>query len=260
MFYTEFDPMSDAPEDTKPVKEVAAEPKPIKKVGVKKNKDDVDDKINDLLAQYEKKTVVKTPKTKPVKDDMKIETNHETEKQKDKVENIEKVRLSIHNMLNNERFKDHLKEHGFKTTGLANKNEKYLRDYLSRIMYCAKNKNTSTVGNTVLKGVLESTENMITRLSGGKLLLMGTSANLFNNENFLDDLELFKMEYMSFANLDYKTNMVITIVNTGIIVNALNHEQLSQYQSTLNESGGSDMNDMMNRNVGGEEVRDLPNL
>lgn len=152
------------------------------------------------------KSVLKTPKktTTPVVS---------SEDEKDALD----LRMTISRYADSERFGKYLKEMGFKlkTSDLAKMKKADLESLLDRVKHAVGNRSTKSMIDTlILQGFLAG-ETLAVRM-GAKV--QGLTSALMMNEQFLDDLETVRLEYLSFGFVDAKTRLALTTLQTGFVL------------------------------------------
>lgn len=150
-----------------------------------------------------------------------ITTNPDTKEQDEKKQNI---LLALRRYNNSQRFGTYLQENGFKLEAktLPRKSIEELESILNRVRFAVANKGDGTFSDVLLKKMFVFAETVITKQSGKKANLTGLQQTLWQNEQFLDDLECLKLEYLSFAYVDYKYRLLGTIIQTAMTVNYIN--------------------------------------
>lgn len=195
------------------------------------------EELNELLGvpnvvkpKASKATGKKTSKKSTVeeRDESKLVDPDKNANQRKQDEMHQNLLMVARRFLNNDRYKDYLKANGFKATDkLEKKSLKDLESYVNHIRYCAGNKRNNKLTNDSIAGVFKVFEAIITKNSKNKMNLTGFSSALFSNEDFLDDLEIFKIEYLSFMNVRYELRMVMTMVQTAFLVHAMNSSPIT---------------------------------
>lgn len=153
-------------------------------------------------------------KTKPKEIKLNLEPNKD---KKNTDEEKQKNILCLYRYQNSDRFGKYIKQQGFKFTNLEKKSLDELESLVNRVRYTVNNKSNG-VTLDMMKNACLMVEKGVSIRSKGKLPLDGFSDALFSNEGFLDDLERFKLEYLSFATIDYRLRMGYTIISTALMV------------------------------------------
>lgn len=142
---------------------------------------------------------------------------------KEEDEEIQKRIMVINRYKNSTRFSEYLKDQGFKFTALNKKSLDELDSLVNKIRFTVNNKDDPNLLNDDLfKQLFAMIETTITQKSRGKVDLSGMTSILFEDQTFLDDIERFRLEYLGFANIDYRARMVMTIISTALRVSGIN--------------------------------------
>jgi hypothetical protein len=190
---------------------------------------DNDNEINDLLKGItQEKKPVKQVKKKPVKvekdtlSEKKIDVDT-TQQNEDETKQAYIQGLSRYG--SNERFGKYLKNQGFSLNNMAilgKKSTVELESLMNRVRFCVNTKNTTGLSDTLLQKLFLGSEAVITNKSNGKVNLTGLQAALWANDEFLDLLEQFSLEYLTFCNIDYRLKLAGIVFSTAIKVHAMN--------------------------------------
>ena len=133
----------------------------------------------------------------------------------------------------NARFSKYLKDMSFKLTSgaLNNKSVEALEELLSRVRYSIANRSNDTFMDDMIKNGFMNGELLIHMKTRAKI--KGTTALLWQNEQFLDDLEAVKLEYLNFGGISPKARLCLTITKTAFICHSLNTDpRLANIQPT----------------------------
>jgi hypothetical protein len=152
----------------------------------------------------------------------------------------EQERVKLLTILNryasNQRFGEWLKNNGFKmlfSSTLHKKKNPELLDLLKQVRFSLNNRTNDTMIDTMVKGGLETMETLTTKLSKNKIDLTGMTMELYGNEEWVDTLELLKLEYLNFSTMDPKLKFALITAKVGLGVAAKN--KVKQMRRELSE-------------------------
>lgn len=191
----------------------APPPSPVEKEA--KPKVEETNLLEQILAKPKPKRKPRAPKEPKPSQDKKTNTSKDGEDKQALIMKLQRYASS-------ERFKKYLKEMGFKLTmaTLNKKSIKQLEELLARVRFSIANRGSNEfVDGFIQKGCL-GLETVIHNRS--KFKVAGTTQLLWQNEQFLDDLEAIKLEYLSFGSVDPKLRMAFTITRTAMTCHAIN--------------------------------------
>lgn len=205
---------AEAPPKRKPGRPKGSGVKVKKSANVDK---DVKEDLEELLNPPEKAAKTSKKKTKKVEE---LDADAEKEAQKK-----QSLLLVLHHYAENKRFAEYLKQVAPKelySKNLSKKSIEELEEIVVRVRFCVNNKNGGPISDAAIKGVFAYAEMAATRVSRGRVLLQGTTEQLWADEEFLDLLEQLKLEYLNFAKLDPKLQISLIIARTAFAVNGIN--------------------------------------
>lgn len=136
-----------------------------------------------------------------------------------------KLLTILNRYASNPRFGEWLKNNGFKmlfSSSLHKKKNGELTDLLKQVRFSLNNRTNDTMIDTMVKGGLETMETLTTKLSKNKIDLTGMTMELYGNEEWVDTLELLKLEYLNFSTMDPKLKFALMTMKVGLGVAAKN--------------------------------------
>ena len=139
---------------------------------------------------------------------------------------------------------------GFKLTvdSLNKKSETELTELLGRVKYCIANKGDNHEIDNYIKAGLSAAEKTICART--PLKVQGTTAALYANDQFLDDLETLKLEYLTFGSVDYRLRLLLSIGKTGMTMHAINSNPVfKQFQEQQQQQAKKQAKKNVNVNV-----------
>jgi len=136
---------------------------------------------------------------------------------------------------NNKRFGDYLRSRGHKF------DENYLKKMSLDDLKIKMEKNVIAVGkknqcsaiDIMIKRGLQISEKIVSNKT--PLLLDGMTDQLFENEAFLDNLEMIKLKYtMPFSDMPPEMNLMLSVVQTGMMIHHKNKYEMQILESSNN--------------------------
>lgn len=231
-----------AAEEQEPPKKTRAK-KATKSVKVKKSSaaaaepesktmEEVKEDIQELLDEPPKpKRTTKPKKTKKVED---LDPVAQAEAEKKQA-----LLMVLMHYSENVRFGEYLKRVAPKelySKTLAKKSLEELEDLVVRVRFVVNNKNGGPISDGMIKGVFTAAENITTKASKGRVLLQGTTNQLWQDEEFLDLMEQIKLEYLNFAAWDPKIRLAMVVGRTAFMVNAINQHEAAKRREDAKHS------------------------
>jgi hypothetical protein len=147
-----------------------------------------------------------------------------TDKNDDDIKEKMKLIYSIQHFGSNTRFGEYLKDHGFKYDEIYLKklSVEELKFELEKNYAAITNKNNNSFIDTGLEQFLNFIENIITNKT--KYKINGTTKKLFENERFLDLLEILKLKYnIPFIKLDPIMEITLIVIQTAFMTHQMNN-------------------------------------
>ena len=138
--------------------------------------------------------------------------------------------LSAERYLLNPRFKDHLKKLGYKSTGLAKKNNEALEQMIRSMENSIVNRNNDGLSDHIIKAGMYFAETMATNLSGGRVFVQGTTDICFASEQWLDTYECVKLKYLTWSRMDPLSQLALMTLQTAGKVHFAKRAELIQRQ------------------------------
>lgn len=226
-----------AAEEQEPPKKTRAK-KATKSVKVKKvaepeskTMDEVKEDIQELLDETKPKKTTRPKKTKKVED---LDPVAQAEAEKKQA-----LLMVLMHYSENVRFGEYLKRVAPKelySKTLAKKSLEELEDLVVRVRFVVNNKNGGPISDGMIKGVFTAAENITTKASKGRVLLQGTTNQLWQDEEFLDLMEQIKLEYLNFAAWDPKIRLAMVVGRTAFMVNAINQHEAAKRREDAKHS------------------------
>lgn len=213
-----------ATKSVKVKKVAAAEPE-------SKTMEEVKEDIQELLDETKPKKTTRSKKTKKVED---LDPVAQAEAEKKQA-----LLMVLMHYSENVRFGEYLKRVAPKelySKTLAKKSLEELEDLVVRVRFVVNNKNGGPISDGMIKGVFTAAENITTRASKGRVLLQGTTNQLWQDEEFLDLMEQIKLEYLNFAAWDPKIRLAMVVGRTAFMVNAINQHEAAKRREDAKHS------------------------
>lgn len=214
---------------------IAEKPKTTRKKSTKSTKESKILSEMDSLILDEEKPVVKSKKSTTTK----TKTDQDVTDVADQADKKQSLLMTCYRYRDSKIFGEYLKkEMGFKFDTLNRKTIPQLEETLAKIRFAVNNKSTDQDINNLVWYICAFCESFVTKHSKHRILLIGMTDILKADETFCEDLERFKLEYMGFANIDYRTRMLWTIVSAGMRAHAINKSSIlrQEYTKTKNEA------------------------
>lgn len=169
---------------------------------------------------YQKETKAKPKPKAKAKESKRLNIEVDPDK-KERDEQHQKLLMCIDNYRNSKYFSKAITKAGIKFNSLDAKTNEQLQTLVNKVRFVVNN-HGSSVSEDFIKMMFESTERTVNKFSKGKINITGLTDNLFQDEQFLMDLERFRLEYLGFAKMDYRIRLVATIFKYAVKVNAIN--------------------------------------
>ena len=159
------------------------------------------------------------------------------EKTEDNSKEKSKLIFQIQQYGNNKRFGDYLRSRGHKFDEyyLKKMSVEDLKLEMEKNVIALSKKNQGSAIDIMIKRGLQISEKIVSNKT--PLLLDGMTDELFENETFLDNLEMLKLKYtMPFTELPLEMNLALSIFQTGLLI----HNQ-NKYKMQIIDSSNSNL-------------------
>lgn len=214
-----FDGVLDTEQQDVPVSQAQPEVKVKRKPGrPKKLAKEEQSLLKQILSSKDDNDEDEKPSKKTTTKSKTAKTPEEQEEEEQECLNI---RMKIQRYADNERFGTYLtKQMGFKldTKSMLKLKQAELEALLKRVQFAIGNRSTTSMVDGLIQQGLLVGEGLAVNVA--KLRVQGLTSNLLMNEQFLDDLEAVKLEYLSFGHISPLTRMSLTIAQTGFNLHA----------------------------------------